>query len=256
MVATGSPEWPAVSGTLRLDGDDVQVWLVALDADGLDTHAHGAALSDDEHVRAARFYFERDRRRYRCARGALRAILAGYLEVQPSDVAFEYGSHGKPAIDRRFGSPIAFNVSHSGELALIACSRRGALGVDIEEVRPMADADDIASRFFSPREAERFRTLPPAVRNEAFFRCWTRKEAYVKAVGDGLACPLDGFDVTFAPGEPAALTVDGNAIETGRWALCAIDTPDGYAGALVTEGARRVSCWRYTTNGHYVKETV
>jgi len=233
-------------------GDDVHVWTVDLLADTGPIAAFAATLSADERDRAARFYFERDRRRYIVARGALRTILGECLGVDAAAVEFQYGAHGKPSL----AADLAFNVSHSGELALIACSRRGEIGVDIEEIRLLTDADLVASQFFSPREVARLRALPLGMRNEAFFRCWTRKEAYVKALGEGLSRPLATFDVTFTAGEPAMLTVDHDEQETKRWSLTALDTPRGYAAALVTEGQRRVIGRRYAPDADLVGETV
>jgi 4'-phosphopantetheinyl transferase len=190
----------------------------------------------------------------------LRRLLGGYLGIEPGELTFVYGSHGKPSLTEPAGGALSFNVSHSGELALLAFSRRGEIGVDIEEIRPIPDGEDIAARFFSAAEVARFRGIAPQAREAAFFRCWTRKEAYVKAVGEGLARPLDAFDVTFAAGEPARLTVAGDRQETQRWTLDALEPGDGYTAAIVTEGQRRISCreWTGTTTmiGEYEKEAV
>jgi 4'-phosphopantetheinyl transferase len=229
-------------------GDDVHVWRASLEASASARSRFEATLSGDELDRANRFHFERDRRRFIVARGVLRILLGEYLRTVPQALTFEYGSHGKPALADRHRGTITFNVSHSGELALFAFSRRGDIGIDIEAIRPMPDGDNIAARFFSAREVARFQALPHEAREEAFFRCWTRKEAYVKAVGDGLARALDAFDVTFAPGEPVRLTVEGDERESRRWTLRPLDPPDGYTAALVTEGRRRVSCWGWTDN--------
>jgi 4'-phosphopantetheinyl transferase len=250
MMSRLEPQFgPALADAAELAGDDVHVWLVDLNPGDEQIRAYGETLASDEHQRAERFYFERDRRRFVVARGALRAIVGGYLRMEADAVEFEYASRGKPSIAARLGRSLAFNVSHSGELALIACSPCGDLGVDIEEMRLLDDAEEIAAHFFSEREVATLRSLPAGSRNEAFFRCWTRKEAYVKAVGDGLSRPLDAFDVTFAAGDPAVLTIDGDDHETRRWALYGLDVPRGYAGALVTEGPRRVSGWRYAPVG-------
>ncbi|HEY7171227.1 MAG TPA: 4'-phosphopantetheinyl transferase superfamily protein [Vicinamibacterales bacterium] len=247
---------PVLAQAAELAGDDVHVWLVDLNPGDEQIRAYRETLSADEHERAERFYFERDRRRFVVARGALRAIVGGYLRIEPAALEFEYGGRGKPAIAARVGRPLAFNVSHSGELALIACSPCGDLGVDIEEMRLLDDADEIAAQFFSEREVATLRSLPSGSRNEAFFRCWTRKEAYVKAVGDGLSRPLDAFDVTFAPGDAAALTIGGDDDDTRHWALYALDVPRGYAGALVTDGPRRVSGWRYAPAVDYQEQMI
>ena len=144
-----------------------------------------------------------------------------------------------------FSGALTFNVSHSDELALIAIGRDIELGVDVEAVRALDDADGIASRFFAPRENERLRSLPDEIRTDAFFACWTRKEAYLKALGSGLAKPLDAFEVTFAPDEAASLLVYGDDRETARWKLRELAPGAGYTGALVTEGPAGTQCWRF-----------
>lgn len=214
----------------------VHVWAVRLDSPPAHVEALHAMISSDERERAGRFHFDRDRRRYICARGALRQLLARYLDAEAEEFRFSYGPNGKPALAGRFHGAMTFNVSHSHELALVAIGRGVEIGVDVEAVRPMEDADDIAARFFSPREAAQLRHLPEPVRRDAFFACWTRKEAYLKALGSGLAKPLDAFDVTFAPGERATLLVHGDPRETARWSLTALSPAEGYVGALVSEG--------------------
>ena len=230
----------------QLSSGDVDVWSVQLDCSPAYVAVLLHTLSDDERERADRFYFERDRLRFICARGSLRRLLAAYLDAEASDLTFSYGPNGKPALSGQFDGALTFNVSHSAELALVAIGRDVEMGVDVESVRAMDDAEDIASRFFSPREAARLRSLPATVRNQAFFACWTRKEAYLKALGSGLAKPLNEFEVTFAPGDVASLVVHGDERETARWSLCELSPAPGYTGALVTEGnsgARR--CWQW-----------
>jgi 4'-phosphopantetheinyl transferase len=241
------PWQPAPPFRPRLMSGDVDVWSVRLDRSPEWVAALQPTLSDDERERADRFHFERDRRRFACARGVLRRLLAEYLDVEAGELTFSYGAHGKPALSGRFQRAVTFNVSHSHELALVAIGRDAELGVDVEAVRSMEGADDIASRFFSPREAAQLRSLPVAVRRAAFFACWTRKEAYLKALGSGLARPLDEFDVTFAPGEPAALVVHGDETETARWAIDELLPAPGYTAALVTESHAGVArCWQWT----------
>ena len=231
---------PATAVSPRLTSGEVDVWSVRLDGWPEWAAALRPTLSDDERERADRFHFERDRRRFTCARAVLRHVLAESLDVEAREVTFSYGPNGKPALSGRFERALAFNVSHSHEIALVAVGRDVEIGVDVEAVRAMDDADDIASRFFSPREAAQLRSLPAAERTGAFFACWTRKEAYLKALGSGLAKPLDEFDVTFAPGESATLVVHADARETARWSLHALAPAPGYTGALVTEARARV----------------
>jgi 4'-phosphopantetheinyl transferase len=244
LVSGGGKGSRHIRSVPPLTGADVHVWLADVDTCGSEQNELWAALSSEERARADRFCFDRDRRRYAHSRGILRHLLAGYLGADPRELVFEAGSRGKP---RLIDSPqaMAFNVSHSGSFALIAVSRLGEIGVDIEAHRPLDDRDDLAERFFSASESVQLRSLEPARRDGAFFTCWSRKEAYVKAVGDGLSYPLDAFDVTFSPGEAARLTVEGDADESRRWALEALPAPTGYSAALVTEGRRTVQCWSW-----------
>jgi 4'-phosphopantetheinyl transferase len=188
-----------------------------------------------------RFRFDRDRRRFIVARAVLRCILADYLRVPPAAVRFSYGKRGKPALPEPWADRFHFNLSHSGELALIGVTGEGRIGVDIEEFRPVAEEDRIAERFFSPREHATLVSLPKEQQQAAFFNCWTRKEAYIKALGDGLSCPLDRFDVTLGPDEPPRLVgILDEPEQVGRWTLYAPPLPVAdYAAAVIVEGHPR-----------------
>jgi len=222
----------------------VDVWRVALDLGGSAVERLAATLADDERARADRLRVPGGRGRFIAGRGALRAILGRYLGLPADRLAFRYGGRGKPALP---GTGLEFNLTHSGGLALLAVTRGRAVGVDIEAARPMADADRLVERFFSPREVAAYRALPAAERPAAFFRCWTRKEAYMKATGLGLGQPLDGFDVSLAPGEPPRLlAVAGRPGEADRWSMRDLDPGPGYAAALLVEGgADLVRCYRW-----------
>ena len=162
-------------------------------------------LSADEHARAERFYFQKDRERFMVARGLLRTVLGRYLNQEPSQLRFCYSPYGKPALATGSGrNTLRFNVSHSHGLALYAITCGRELGVDVELIRPELPDEEIAERFFSFQEVSGLRALPPNMRLEAFFNCWTLKEAYIKARGEGLSLPLDQFDVALVPGEAAA----------------------------------------------------
>jgi 4'-phosphopantetheinyl transferase len=195
-------------------------------------------LTPDERGRAERFRFENLRHSFVLTRGALRVLLGRYLHIPPAKIQIAYGSKGKP----RLAEPelATFNVSHSGGLAVFGFAASSEIGVDVEEVRPMADMLDIAQRFFCPGEAADLISLPANQRERGFFRCWTRKEAYIKALGEGLSVPLDGFQVTLRPGEPAKiihLARDANAART--WRLCDLELSSGYVGALAYHGLKR-----------------
>src|SRR5262249_19798979 len=157
-----------------------------------------------ERQRAGRFHAESDRRRFAVCRGSLRTVLGRYLAVDAGQLAFRYGDRGKPAlVEVTELDAIEFNVAHSHDLALLAIAEGRRVGLAIGQVRPMADVVSIVARYFSARERAAFQALPDDQRLEAFFRCWTRKEAYLKATGDGLSFPLDSLAVSLAPGEPA-----------------------------------------------------
>jgi 4'-phosphopantetheinyl transferase len=192
-------------------------------------------LSGDERERAGRFVFDRDRCRYIVARARLRQLLAARLGIAPAAVEFSYGARGKPALAPRFaGSGLHFNLSHAGALAVYALAAGAEIGVDVEEVRALPDADDIAARFFSRHENERYLALDPLARPQGFFNCWTRKEAFIKALGDGLYYPLDTFDVSLAPGEPARiLRVADTPGERCGWVLESFAPRPGFVAALV-----------------------
>ena len=209
-------------------------------------------LSTDEQERAARFHFEADQLRFIVSHAALRRILGAYVDGPPGDLRFAYGPKDKPRlVDECGGREVRFNLSHSGDVALVAVTGAHEVGVDVERIRELADRDRLARRFFSPQEVAVLERLPSENRSEAFFTCWTRKEAYLKALGGGISIGLDQFDVSPVPGEPAALlrhrTDPG---ETSRWSLHDLEPGPGYAGALAVETpCDRVLCldWEQET---------
>ena len=234
----------------KLDAGDIHVWQIPLAAPE-DTIQHcRQLLSPDEIERADRFHFKRDRDRFTAARAALREILSGYQNVAPEDLSFSYGAKGKPELAPNVNpSHTRFNLSHSKDFALLAVARGLTLGVDIEFINPEFTGDDIATRFFSQGEVRALRALPPGNQTEAFFECWTRKEAYIKALGDGLSLPLDSFEVAFGPGIQAALLWTRDASHAiSHWSVYNITAPPEYAAALVAEGkdhVLRYAHWEY-----------
>jgi 4'-phosphopantetheinyl transferase len=225
--------WKPSSEVADLAPGDVHVWAACLD--DLSEDALGVPLSADERDRGGRFHFKRDRRRFVTARGLLRVLLGRYLDVDPAGLLFGYGPRGKPCLAER--DEPRFNLSHSGGLALLVFARGCELGVDIEQERPLPESADIARHYFSAREGAGLLSLREDERDAAFFRCWTRKEAFVKATGDGLSRPLDAFDVTLAPGEPARLLrVDGEPEAVRRFRLEDLRPAPGFAGALAIDG--------------------
>lgn len=240
--------WGDPPETLELSRNEVHIWGAKLNQRLRELDLLERTLASSERARAERFRFERDRARFIAARGQLRMILGSYASVDPCALEFTYGPFGKPSLSPPFNADaLKFNLSHSGELALIAVTRDRDLGVDVEEIRQLDDAEAIAGRFFSPRENVVLRALPEAERLEAFFHCWTCKEAYVKATGDGLACPTESFDVSFGRGEPARLLgVGGNSEEASRWSLTLLTPASGYVGAVAVEGQDwSLTCWQW-----------
>lgn len=209
----------------------------------------GEALSAEECDRARRFRAVADRRRFILARGFLRTVLASYLKVAPTQVRFWVDSYGKPGTVSQSGArALEFNLSHSAEVTLCAVTRRRKLGVDIERITPgLEDADRVVADFFSPCEIAQFRKVPAESRTDAFFRCWTRKEAYAKATGWGLSRSFADFGVSLGPGvPPALLTTSGDDAEAGRWSLQEIAAAPGYAASIAVEGhGWTLECWDF-----------
>jgi 4'-phosphopantetheinyl transferase len=192
-------------------------------------------LSDDERARADRFVFPHDRDRFVLARAGLRRLLAHYLDVAPAAPRFVVGPQGKPALPAP--APLCFNLSHSGALALYAFTLALEVGVDVEAHRPEVLAENIAEHFFAPGEVAAMGRLAPEQRLDGFFACWTRKEAYIKARGLGLAIPLDSFHVALAPADAALLWVRDEPEAPRRWSLRSLAPGDGYSGALAVPAA-------------------
>jgi 4'-phosphopantetheinyl transferase len=209
----------------------VQLWCVELEPFAADLALALSWLSEDEQARAARFHFEEHRQRFILSHAVLRALLAPYEGVAPRDISFSYGPHGKPEI-RANSSGIQFNMSHCGPVAAYAFTQGCEIGVDIERIRPLEAMDDIAARFFERNEASQIRKLPDPDRVAAFFRCWTLKEAFLKANGAGLSIPLDSFRVAVEP--HAAPQRVGN-----DWTLQSIHPADQHLGAVAYRGSHR-----------------
>ncbi len=221
-----------------MTANEVHVWRIPLDQNQDTVWQFRSFLSGDEIERADRFYFERDRRRFTVARTAMRQILGRYLDIAPQKLVFSYSAKGKPELSPDMNAlSLKFNLSHSGELALLAVAQEINLGIDVESMNARVVTGDIAGRYFSAQEVATLFGLAAIQRTKAFFRCWTRKEAYVKALGEGLSFPLDAFSVAFAPDVPAALLwVENSPEEVSRWRLYHIDVHEDYQAALVSEG--------------------
>ncbi len=200
---------------------EIHLWLQSLELTAGQISSYYGLLSPDERARAARFHFDRHRNHYIVARGRLREILSNYIDAAPEQIVFNYGDKGKPGLaDDSTG--LKFNLSHSGEVAAYAFTGGREIGVDVEEIRPQVAREQIAERFFSPNEVRSIRVLPEDRQARRFFECWTRKEAYIKALGEGLSIPLNSFDVS---GEQMA-----------GWTIRSFDFSPKYAGAVAAEG--------------------
>lgn len=193
-------------------------------------------LTSDEAQRSDAFRFVLDRERFLIGRGVLRDILSRYLKLAPEQIGFSYNRYGKPALQGNDGG-LRFNLSHSHGVALYCFTRARAVGLDIEFIREDFDCLEIAERFFSPSEVTTLRALSPNLQTAAFFNCWTRKEAFIKAVGEGLSHPLHRFSVSLVPQEPACLlSVDDDPQAASHWCLKEIFPGPGFIAAVVTEG--------------------
>ena len=231
------PLWRIPLADLPLSKKDVHIWRAALDLPSRSIQELKEKLSIDELVRAERFRFERDRNRFIVRLGILRTILGFYMGVEPDEVRFCYGNHGKPRLRNAFGKTgINFNLSHSEGLALYVFSRDHEIGIDVERIHDIPEMEEIVERFFSGKENVVFRALPRSKKREAFFNCWTRKEAFIKAIGEGLFYPLDKFDVSFTPDEPSRLlSIDGDSEKASQWFMLNLKPASGFSVAQLVE---------------------
>lgn len=235
-MSSAGRHWTPAPAEPHLLPSDVHVWRASLDQTDEIRLRLAATLSADERERARRFHFERDRQHFITGRGILRDIIARYLRVDAAEVEFEYGVFGKPRLTSGSAIDLRFNLAHSHELALYAVSLNRDLGIDIEHLKAEL-ALDLAGQFFSEQERADLNRVPPEQMPLAFLNCWTRKEAYIKARGEGLSFPLDAFDVSLLPGAPAQLLrVAGDPDERTRWSMEALDPDKEYIAALVVEG--------------------
>lgn len=238
--------WHRACGNYALGDDEVHVWRATLGQPPELMARFLQVLSADERARIEKFHFEADRKRHIIGRGVARLLLGHCLGIEAGQLRFEYNEFGKPRL--RGGLPLAFNLSHSGELVLVALARGRTIGVDVERMRKDMVQAQIAQRFFSLRECAALAELAPELQCKAFFACWTRKEAYLKARGDGLSLPLDQFDVAFSPGETARLVeTRHDPGEVGRWTMRALDPGYDCKAAVVAQGLDwTLKCWDWS----------
>lgn len=256
LVVQETVLWHPAPALLTLSADEVHIWQAHLDLPAELLAQLRATLSTDELHRADRFYFERDRHRFTAGRGILRNILSRYSGIKPALLEFGYSPRGKPALrSDSAGGTLNFNLSHSGGIALYAVTRNRQIGIDLEMLRPMPDAEKIAERFFCAGESAALGNLPPTHKQEAFFLCWTRKEAYLKAVGEGLTC-LDDVEVSLTPGEPAkVLSISGGVQQASRWSLQHLTPAPGCVGAVAVEGHDfSLSYWEWEFDNQWLSK--
>jgi 4'-phosphopantetheinyl transferase len=224
--------WQPSTQVLTLSRGTVHIWQVNLDQSATSVAQLEQLLDSDERVRAARFHFERDRRRFMVARGVLRSLLARYLGCPPTQIRFSFSTKGKPALRPEHRSQLHFNLAHSAEMAIYAFANECEVGVDIEQQRPLADVQQIAEHFFSPHEREILATLSGDELYRTFFTYWTRKEAYLKASGEGLALLTTQLDVVGPQGRVIKLAGSNGDADCYLFDL---DVVAGYRGALALQ---------------------
>jgi 4'-phosphopantetheinyl transferase len=240
--------WCLPPQNIELGQNEVHVWSVPLNMPSRCLSQLAQTLSGDEHLRAEQFHFERDKRRFIAGRGVLRLILGHYLYVEPRRLQFCYGPHGKPYLTEEFDEgALRFSLAHSHELAIYAFTLGRDIGVDLEHARILPEAEEIAARLFSTRENAAWLRLPAEQKQDAFYVCWTCKEAYVKALGNGLAQPLGQLDVSLLLREPARLSwVIRDPAETFQWFLETLVPAHDYIGALAMAASKNsLSCFQW-----------
>lgn len=237
--------WSLPPDNWKLKNNDVHIWCVSLEQSTAKIQQLAQTLSEDERIRGNKFYFERDRNRFIVGRGLLRIILGRYTNLEPHHLKFSYSSRGKPALSC---NSLQFNLSHSQGLVLYAITRDRQIGIDLEQIRPVSDIEQLSKSCFSARESDLICSLPCQEQQNAFFQIWTAKEAYLKATGEGLA-QLRQVEVCLCPGEPLKLLnipTDSHA-STTSWSLQTLTPATDYVAALAVEGNDwHLSCWQWS----------
>ena len=247
-MTTVKIDWTEPPANWSPPADQVDVWAASLSQSTNLLSSRKSVLSTDELTRAERFRFDQDRNRFVAGRGLLRVILGRYLGLKPGVLSFTYRLRGKPALAEQCGGRrLHFNVTHSDDLILVAVSTICDVGIDVEQIRPLSDADDIAARYFTSGESAGLRELPAAQKPRAFFNLWTRKEAWLKATAEGISDSLNRVEVSFLPGEPARLIrLFGSCEAVQEWSLCELTPASGYIGALAAPVKQvPINCWRW-----------
>ena len=223
--------WSPTRTSPALAQHELHVWRASIDVPSLLLRRFESTLHANEKERAEKFLVPQGRERFVAARGILRELLATYLEIDPEKVDLQYGPQGKPSLSAAHKSQICFSVSHSQGMGVFAFARGCEVGVDVEQIRANFKGMEIASHFFSSEEIAALAKLPPELATEAFFGCWTRKEAYVKARGQGLSIPLRSFTVRFEDSQQLLRDEEG-----APWNCYGLGPAAGFAGAVVAKG--------------------
>ena len=239
--------WPFPPADLFLPGDDVHIWCASLDQPDTVVEQMAQSLSTEESKRAGRFRFRQHRNQFILTHGILRKLLADYTDIEAAGITFSYGKNGKPYLPERFNQEkIRFNMSHSNGYALFGFTRNREIGVDIEHICELADMENVAKQVFSTKEMAVLRSTPAAEKKEVFFKFWTRKEAYIKGVGEGFSSPLDSIDISAATiGEPICVQPVANPASKNLWIVQDLRPLPGFAAAFAAEGdCATPHCWR------------
>jgi len=234
-----------------LDDNEVHIWRVCLNQNSFSAGELFKILSSDEQQRVSRYYFEQDQKHFTVSRGTLREILGGYLDVLPGKIRFSYNQFGKPTLDaEKNANRLHFNVSHSHELALYAVARGREVGIDVEFINEEFAVLEVAEHFFSPGEVSALNSLPLNLRNAAFFRYWTRKEAHIKAVGKGLSHLLpDQSAIPPVQGKSTTFSITNEFQKTRHWSVLTLAPKPNYTAALAVEGSLPiVRQWKWARN--------
>lgn len=223
--------------TLIIKNSEVHIWLLSLKDNINNLKDLNSFLSEDEIERAGKFHFEKDRNNYIIARGTLRKILSLYLKIEADKIEFSYNSYGMPYLNNKHNSSLKFNLSHSGNFAIYTFTYNKNIGIDIEYISESLSCEEIADRFFSPEEVAMLKSVPEDKKKRAFFNCWTRKEACIKAVGKGLSMPLSDFTVSLIPGEPPGLIYVKDKPEApSQWTLKELEINSDYVASVAVKG--------------------
>ena len=239
---TSSTTWRTPPTDISLSDSAVDVWLISLAQPSAADGSFADVLSSTERERAARFKFDKHRRPFVVAHAALRSILSQYLNTAPVDLPFVSGINGKPSLAPELsGSGLQFNLSHSHEMALLGVTRGREIGVDIEWIKEDYGFDEVAERFFTAKEVAELRALSIHLQRQAFFKCWTSKEAFLKAKGTGLSGKLDEVKITLS--DEQRVRIDASV---PGWTLSELNPGGSYEAALVIEGGSLpANCYRW-----------